>query len=40
MERFTVRNQIMVVNMVAAKGKMESFNTKMAGLVEEENNQI
>ena len=41
MERFTVRNQIMAVNMAAAKAKMVSFNTKMGELVEEEeSNQI
>ena len=41
MERFTVRNQIMVVNMAAVKAKMVSFNTKMGELVEEEeSNQI
>ena len=41
MERFTVRNQIMVVNMAAVRAKMVSFNTKMGELVEEEeSNQI
>ena len=41
MARFTVRNQITVVNMAAVKAKMVSFNTKMGELVqEEESNQI
>ena len=41
MERFTVRNQIMVVNMAVVRAKMVSFNTKTGVLVEEEeSNQI
>ena len=41
MEKFTVRNQIMAVNMAAVKAKMVSFNMKMGELVqEEESSQI